>query len=568
MSDTIDIPATPKEQVEHKPTMGEKTSGKVQELVGKTTNNETKVLEGQAKAKGDSASPTAASHSAITAAAGSDPSHPNISAPDVHSRSQDHDSNDASNPLHAGNETKHAEAHLRDPPHHRPGPRNSSFDNTPVDPQGEGNTNINTDTTRLHKHEQDKHSIHSAGIPPPAPFNSASAHRDHPVQGANIPLPPSHTNSFAPGMTPFTPDERGDRSTSYQAVGGMPTLHSTHRKHLEDAHLPPDDGSKIYTGLGRKSDSYEDNGDVKVHLLADSQRREDHPAPAIPQTISAKDPFNVKTHAPHKGIEASAHHQDDGGYFGTAQFGAPGAKPEDPTSPTAHGQDAQPKAQAGIHSQHQDENQRGIDQGRGEGFHGGERAGIIGVGGSMGRSGHTAKRNETAGDDNSHILGTDAHKFKKAFEADPAVSGAPIQAGTETGTGVGVGLGQGGVADRSVFPPEAGSHHISHERQYDDPTSIKPDHAHEHDHNTPSTGNVGPAFTSADVASHPESDPSHNADDNGTGTGSGTGNTGSKDSGKPKKPVTEKIAELVPGTAAHKERKEEKAMIDDAEKGV
>ncbi|WVF68731.1 hypothetical protein IAT40_003503 [Kwoniella sp. CBS 6097] len=385
----------------------------------------------------------------MTTTTGSDPSHPSNPAPRPHSQFHSHSR------AHIGDEKKHAEAHILDSP---PG----MTDREPVNPSSDGNTNLHSDG-RAH---EDEHSIHSADIPPPSPFRSAAAHRDHPVQGANIPLPPSHTNSFAPGVTPLTPDEQGDRSTGYQAIGGMPTP-------AGQGH-----GQGLELGLG------------------------------------------------------------------------PGPGP-------------------------------GYGTGIGVGVGGGEKAGIIGIGGTMGRSENTTrtaqgahhahnrtdkdkelnKEEERKGNIKSHVPGMEGHELKKTFEGGPDTTtelgqGSGIGIGSESGSrsgegaNIGLGLDQGGVADRSLFPPETGTRTLSSSHHDEESHSLKHDHDHDHEHeyeerNGEDNLPTGPAFTPADIGSSHE-----------------------HEHAKAEEPVKEKIAESVPGTAAHKEKKEETALAADAEKDI
>ncbi|OCF35007.1 hypothetical protein I316_03047 [Kwoniella heveanensis BCC8398] len=746
-------PATEHQEpaVEHKPTMGEKITGKFQELVGKTTNNESKALDGQTKTKGQVVSPSTDMDTAPTA--GSNPSRPSIpalaSAPSTqcHSPTEGyeykHEHEHDLGQSHRADGSKHAGAHPRDSPHHTT--------TQPLDPRGDGNTNAHADLQSQAVAHKDKHSIHSADIPPPRSDSEIAAYPDYPIQGADIPLPPSHTNSFAPGvltpLTPLSPAARGDETksrstTGYMAHGGMPTLHSTHVKHLAETHQAPeagDAGSGSYTGLGRTSDTDADTGreegEHTVHLLDKASRDkahhnysqvpEDRPQQQpIPHTISAHDPVEQKIMAPHEGTRSPPGYLS-GDYFGLGAASVPGQdqpeshlskgdKSDDGHTTTLEGPteaeadfipDSSADNQAHIHAQlrfqaqartqehkeprltpmYDPENPTkvlgfSIDMppiecsmpppmpdyltniwghsttsglsnpgtgtgasasmpytaqgdhsplptvgtlpdpghdvyyGFGQGHDGGEKAGIIGIGGTMDRTGiasspigpitHTTRgahhvhdcgaSNEGSRPEEqeqqhgqkdekkeqegikSHIPGTDEHKPKHTSEADSAAPNAPGEinpglgpaaGGQAVTAGTDVGSSQGGVADRSFFPP--GSSDV-HERKptftaHDDADKEKLEHDHKHDDGHEHSLSQ-PAFTSHDITSTSTSAPTSTST-SGRHDEAGT-DQHDKLQAKAKKPIAEKIAELVPGTSAHKEKKEEKALMDDAEKDV
>ncbi|KAK6907730.1 hypothetical protein L486_05651 [Kwoniella mangroviensis CBS 10435] len=184
-------------QVDYKPTIGDKVSGSIEQAVGKITKNPDKVTEGQAKKTGH---PTDQGH---------------------HVDAHDH-----------GVEDKDSLDHARESPHLSPSER------SPVNPNSEGNLNTSTDGAH-HVHD----SVHAANIPPPPPattnpyvidqsatatlMDNAAAQKGTSHQATNIPLPPSHQNSFA-NYTPTTPGEGGNPSSGYIVHGGLPSAGQGH----------------------------------------------------------------------------------------------------------------------------------------------------------------------------------------------------------------------------------------------------------------------------------------------------------------------------------------------------
>ncbi|WVQ65384.1 uncharacterized protein L199_003560 [Kwoniella botswanensis] len=172
------------EQIDHKPTIGDKVSGSIEQAVGKITKNPDKVTEGQAKKNGD-----------LT-----DQAH--------HERGH-----------RQGVEDKHSHDHMKESSHP-----------SPINPNSEGNVNTQAEGAH-HGHD----SVHASDIPrPPAttnpyvidqsstPIDNAAAQRGISRQATNIPLPPSHQNSFA-NYTPTTRGEGGTPSSGYLAHGGLPS---------------------------------------------------------------------------------------------------------------------------------------------------------------------------------------------------------------------------------------------------------------------------------------------------------------------------------------------------------
>ncbi|WWC62898.1 uncharacterized protein I303_105496 [Kwoniella dejecticola CBS 10117] len=181
----------------HEPSMGEKISGQVEQVVGKMTNNPDKILEGESKKTGQPISESTLERP--------EESHPSSS-------------------------------------------KNSFNDNeeevTPINPDLDRNTNVETQGAH-HRHDRKSHE-RGEDIPPPPPdinpYAIAPGPR-HPrssdirsnentkpnlnlessvEKATEIPLPPSHQISFAYHVPP-TPDAKGDKSSGYLVHGGLPS---------------------------------------------------------------------------------------------------------------------------------------------------------------------------------------------------------------------------------------------------------------------------------------------------------------------------------------------------------
>ncbi|WWD05265.1 hypothetical protein V865_003338 [Kwoniella europaea PYCC6329] len=173
-------------QVDHKPT-----------IIGKITKNPDKIIEGQFKKTG----------------------HPtDLEQGQAHVQELGH-----------GVEDKHSHDHMKESPHLSPSER------SPVNPNSEGNVNTPAEGAH-HLHD----SVHASEIPHPpgttnpyvmnqsaTPIDNAAAQRGTSHQATNIPLPPSHQNSFA-NYTPTTPGEGGTPSSGYLAHGGLPSAGQGH----------------------------------------------------------------------------------------------------------------------------------------------------------------------------------------------------------------------------------------------------------------------------------------------------------------------------------------------------
>ncbi|WWC71071.1 uncharacterized protein I206_105024 [Kwoniella pini CBS 10737] len=77
----------------------------------------------------------------------------------------------------------------------------------PINPESDGNVNFSVGRDIIDEKEDV-----DCSIPSSAPDEQEGA--------KNIPLPPSHQNSFA--YTPLSPHEKGDRSSGYFVHGGLP----------------------------------------------------------------------------------------------------------------------------------------------------------------------------------------------------------------------------------------------------------------------------------------------------------------------------------------------------------
>ncbi|WVW85039.1 hypothetical protein I302_107075 [Kwoniella bestiolae CBS 10118] len=180
---------TEDELVDHKPKIGDKISGNVEQVVGKILNNPTKIIEGESKKTG----------------------HVITTLPDEqgdYSHTQGHKHN---------HEEKHSQKHIKESPHLSPSERSPA----------EGHTHASTEGAH-HLHD----SAHAADIPPSpsstSPYvidstspASTTAERATSHHATNIPLPPSHQNSFA-AYTPTPAGDGGHVSSGYMAHGGLP----------------------------------------------------------------------------------------------------------------------------------------------------------------------------------------------------------------------------------------------------------------------------------------------------------------------------------------------------------
>ncbi|WRT68090.1 uncharacterized protein IL334_005065 [Kwoniella shivajii] len=204
----------------HKPTIGEKLSGRMEEVVGKITKDEQKVIEGEAKRTGQTS-------------LSKNPEEPSDDPRETHD-------------VHSKDEDRHSESHEKISPHLIPSETHTNEDHYPINPKSEGNINIPSHKTHEHRRpalerDEDEDKIYHSGsrldndshgqgtyFPPSNPYvNESNDHatgrrEGNQVQGSNIPLPPSHQNSYAFSPDLITPGGKGEPSFGYMAHGGLP----------------------------------------------------------------------------------------------------------------------------------------------------------------------------------------------------------------------------------------------------------------------------------------------------------------------------------------------------------